>query len=426
MRTRIFNAASTLAMAFAAGSAHAQDCEVPIGSVLSLTGSMGAVGIAIGDAAQLAVDHFNEAGGVNDCTVRLLLRDDQGQPSVGVDAAKALAEIDGVQVLLGAIQTGVTMPILTSVAAPGRITQISCCSTAPTFTELAREGGTDGYWFRTIPTVRPQGVVMANLARERGYERTAIIYVNSDYGISLAESFRDAFAALGGTVTDMVAYNQEQASYRAEVTSALQGDPDSIFLIAFPADGATALREWLSLGGSQNILLSNAMRTEEFVDAVGAQFLENAAGIDNAQVEGEAVEAFNQSWVERFGSEAAGPGLHTMYDAAAVALLAMEAADANDGTAVRDMIREVTGEGGEIVYPGPEGFARAKEILEGGGRITYVGATGPISFDSYGDVTGPYLIYGVQDGELVTLDTWSIERVNEAVAELEAAAENDQ
>ena len=58
----------------------------------------------------------------------------------------------------------------------------------------------------------------------------------------------------------MTPYNQDQASYRTEINSALADKPDSLFLVAFPADGATALREWISFGGTQNLILSNDRR----------------------------------------------------------------------------------------------------------------------------------------------------------------------
>ncbi len=405
-------------LAGSAGLASAQTgCTHNIGAVLSITGSMAAIGSAIGDAAALAVEHMNAAGGAAGCQINFILRDDQGAPNVGIDAAKTLVEIERVPVLLGAIQSGVSMPILTSVAVPAKVTQISCCSSAPAFTALAREGGTQGYWFRTLPTSLPQGVVMATLGREKGYGRTAIIHVNSDYGVSMARAFKEAFEALGGTVTAVVPYNQEQASYRAEVNAALQGEPDSLFLVAFPADGATALREWIAFGGPTRLLLSNALRADEFVRSVGAEYLADAAGIDNAQIAGPSVDAFNAAWAARFGAAPNGPGLHTMYDAAAVALLAMEKAGAADGTAIRDAIREITGGAGTEVFPGPEGFARAKELIAAGQPVRYVGATGPIAFDANGDVTGPLLIWGVAaDGSLTVGDYWSNERVAEAVA----------
>ena len=157
------------------------------------------------------------------CKVEYLLRDTQGQSTVGVDAAKSLVDIEGVPALVGAISSGVSLPILTSVAVPSKITQISCCSSSESFTALAEEGKTEGYWFRTYATNRSQAAMGALLTTGKGYERTAVIYVNTDFGVGLAKRFEQDIAKLGGSITKMVAYNESQQSYRAEVTSAMEG-----------------------------------------------------------------------------------------------------------------------------------------------------------------------------------------------------------
>ena len=54
--------------------------------------------------------------GVKGCQVEFVLRDTQGDPKVGVDAAKNLVDVEGVPALIGAISSGVSLPILTSVA----------------------------------------------------------------------------------------------------------------------------------------------------------------------------------------------------------------------------------------------------------------------------------------------------------------------
>ena len=426
LKTTLFGAAALALLGILPQAAQAQDatCPVRLGTILSLTGPLGSVGEAISEAGQLAVDHANEAGGVLGCEVEYLLRDDQGQPSVGLDAAKALVEIDGVSVLLGAIQSGISMPVLTSVAVPSKVPQVSCCSTAPSFTELAREGGTDGLWFRTIPTVTPQGIIMAEKAVEMGYERPAVIYVNSDYGASLAAAFESAAKAKGLEIASMVPYLQEQASYRAEVSTALRGRPDSLFLIAFPADGANALREWLSLGGPDTLMLSNALRAEEFVNGVGTQYLSKAIGIDNGQIEGESVAIFEAAWTEAFGTSPNGPALHNMYDAAMTAMLAIEAAGSTEGDAIAAQMRNVTGGDGTEVLTGPEAFAEAKAALQAGEKVSYTGATGAFSFDVNGDVSGPYVIYSVtEDGAFAEVDAWDTARVDAAVEAFNAASQ---
>ena len=74
---------------------------------------------------------------------------------------------------------------------------------------------------------------------------------------------------------NMVAYNENQPSYRAEVTKALDGDPDSLFLVAFPVDGITLTREWLSLGGTDKLIVNNSLRSNDYLEGVGEQYLKN-------------------------------------------------------------------------------------------------------------------------------------------------------
>ena len=81
-------------------AAAAADCPVKLGAILPVSGPMGLVGKRIADTGQLAVEVFNQAGGVKNCQVEYLLRDTQGDPKVGVDAAKNLVDIEGVSVLI--------------------------------------------------------------------------------------------------------------------------------------------------------------------------------------------------------------------------------------------------------------------------------------------------------------------------------------
>jgi branched-chain amino acid transport system substrate-binding protein len=391
-----------------------QQCPVRLGGVLSLTGSMGPTGRGIADTAQMAVEHLNAAGGVQGCQIEFLLRDDQNQPSVGVDAAKNLVDVSQVPAIIGSISSGVTMPILTSVTVPGHVTLVSCCSTAPNFTQLAQAGQTQGYWFRTLPTGIVQAATAAKIATDRGWRKTVVLYVNTDFGVNQARDFQRIVQRMGGSAVAIIPFNENQPSYRAEVTQALATDNDSMFLVGFPQDSATLMREWLSNGGTQNLVLNNALRNDEFVRNVGARFLNRSCGFDNAQVEGPSVDAFNAAFQQRFNHPPNGPGLHTVYDAVVVTALAMQAGPAPvTGTTIRDNIRRVTGGDGTVVIPGVEGLRAGLNLLRQGQRIRYVGATGPIEFDANGDVGGPALIWCVRDGQLVRDSVITLEQMTE-------------
>lgn len=400
-------------------AAHAADCPVKLGAVLPVSGPMGQVGERIAETGQFAVDVFNEAGGVLGCPVDYVLRDTQGQSAVGVDAAKSLVDLEGVQALIGAVSSGVSLPVLTSVAVPSKVTQVSCCSSSESFTALAEEGKTDGYWFRTYATNRSQAAMGAKLAADSGFERTAVIYVNTDFGVGLAKRFESDMAKMGRTITDMVAYNESQQSYRAEVTKALSGNPDALFLVAFPVDGATITREWLALGGTDNLIVNNSLRSDDYFQAVGSQYLQNLQGYDSAQPRLPAVDNFNEMFEAHFGTPPNGPGLHSVFDAVTVVLLAMEASGDITGENIRDNIRLVTAPDGTEVYPGPEGMMRAKDLLAAGETIRYVGATGALSFDANGDVQAPKMTWKLEGDTNVETSYLSTDEVAELIEMLD-------
>jgi branched-chain amino acid transport system substrate-binding protein len=415
-----FGLAAIAATLMGVGStAHAADCPIKLGAILPVSGPMGQVGERIAETGLFAVEQFNEAGGVLGCPVEYVLRDTQGQSAVGVDAAKSLVDLDGVQALIGAVSSGVSLPVLTSVAVPSKVVQMSCCSSSESFTALAEEGKTDGYWFRTYATNRSQSAIGAKLTVDSGFKSTAVIYVNTDFGVGLANRFEQDIAKLGGSITSMVAYNESQQSYRAEVTKALEGNPDSLYLVAFPVDGATITREWLALGGTDNLIVNNSLRSDDYFQAVGSKFLQNLQGYDSAQPRLPSVDSFNEMFEARFDSPPNGPGLHSVYDAVTVVLLAMEASGDITGENIRDNIRLVTSPDGVEVHPGPEGIARAKELLAEGKTIRYVGATGALAFDANGDVQAPKMTWRLDGDKNVETGYLSTAEVAELIMMLD-------
>ncbi len=407
-------AASALAVALCLGSgvAEALDCKVTIGSVMSLTGAAGQFGQAASKSIELAFRDVNKAGGIMGCTIRAEFRDAQTQGSVAADAARQLVDINGVPVIIGGIISSVSMPILTSVTAPAGVVQVSPASSSPSFTALAEDGKTGGFWFRTIASDALQGVAAAKYAMDSGLENLAIIHVNNDFGVDMVREFTRAYESLGGTITSATPYNQNQASYASEVTEALSGNPQALYLVAYPSDGTTVARTWISQGGPQTFLLNDGMNSADFIADVGPSYLNNAFGTSSGTVQTPSTEYFAAEYNKFSDFDWRSPAADRAYDAAAIVALAIAQAGSAEPAAIRDSIRAVLDPNGVPIYAGADEFMKAFELLGRGAPIRYVGVIGPVGFDSLGDIAGPFRLWRIQDGEVVTVGEMTTDDVD--------------
>ena len=388
-------AAGVLSATILAGPAFAEGLK--LGALIPLTGGLATYGESSRNGMRLAVDQANAAGGVLDGEVELLIGDTQTRSQPAVDAAKRLVSVEGVSGILGALSSGNTVPVATSVAAVEGVPQISNASTAPTITTL----DDNDFLFRTVPSDAQQGVVLGDLVQAQEIDRVAILYVNNDYGQGLAESFEASFTAGGGTVTASAAFEPNKASYRGELSSVAGDDPDALLLIAYPDDGGLLiLRQSLEEGFFERFVFTDGMKATQVASDFG-EFVEGAFGTAPKAAESAEAEAFASAYQEAFGELPPLPFIDSAYDAAMILMLAAQHAGSADGTAIRDSIREVANAPGEQVGPGE--FARAKELLAAGEAIDYEGAAGSHEFDENGDVGGTYEHWVITDGALQTV-----------------------
>lgn len=411
---KILLAGSMLAMIGAgAYPAAAQGCDVTVGVVMELTGPAGAYGQAGAKSVEMAFRDFNDAGGFGEgCKIKADTRDSQSQGNVAVDQATQLVNIGKVPVIIGGIISSVSIPILTSVTAAAGVVQVSPASSSPTLTALAEDGKTNGVFFRTITSDALQGTAAAKYAVDQGLKKLAIVHVNNDFGVNMVKEFKAAFEKLGGTITSVTPYNEKQASYTAEASTAMAGEPDALYLVSYPVDGATIARAWISGGGPAKFLLNDGMNSADFISAVGAQYLDDAYGTSSGTAPTASTEYFNANF-ESFsgGIKADAPAADRSYDAGAIVALAVAKAGKGDAAAIKAAIREVTAEGATPIHAGKDEFAKALALIKEGKPVKYEGVIGPIGFDKNGDITGPFRLWRIQKGEVTTTGEMSADEV---------------
>ncbi|NUB45524.1 ABC transporter substrate-binding protein [Fertoebacter nigrum] len=380
----------------------AQDCQITIGLVLELTGPAGEYGQAGAKSVEMAFRDLNDAGGVAGCTLITDTRDSQTQANVAVDAATQLVQVGKVPAIIGGIISPMSIPILTSVTGPAKVLQVSPASSSPTLTALGRDGKTNGIFFRTITSDALQGVAAAKYAMDQGMKRLVIIHQNNDFGVNLVKEFTAPYTALGGEVISVTPYNSKQSSYASEVTAANAGEPDALYLISDPVDGATIARTWVSQGGVQKFLLNDGMNSEDFIASVGAEYLGQAYGTSSGTNPTASTEYFNANYQAFSGIDPAAPAADRSYDAGALVGLAIAIAGGPDATKLPDALREAVNPEGEVIHAGKDEFTKALALIAEGKPIRYEGVIGPVNFDAYGDISGPFRLWQIVDGVVTT------------------------
>jgi len=353
-----------------------------IGILVSYTGDLSDFGPAHENSAKLAVKEINAAGGVLGQPIEVVTGDDGTDPSQGATEATRLVEVENVDVILGALSSGVTLQIAESVTGPSGVLQISPASTSPGLTEA----NDSDFLFRTTISDAAQGVVLAQLASDLGLTSVCNLYINNAYGEGLSDSFTAAFEALGGTITAAVSHESEAPTYATELGDCTAGGPEALAAIAYPESAGVFLREAVEAGSVDTFLFVDGTKSSDMIADLGWANFDGMNGTAPSALDLPTGAAFEAAYSAEYGETPPLPFMREMYDAVYLSALAAESAGSTDPTAIRDALRDVANPEGDVVNPGTEGFTAALAAIEAGNDINYEGAAGPVDLDANGDV----------------------------------------
>ncbi len=161
-----------------AASGGAKD-TLRLGALLPATGDLSSIGAPMGKSIDFLVETVNQCGGVLGKPITFIKEDDRTDPPAGAEAMTKLVKVDNVGAVIGSFASSVSTAAL-AIAVPNKIVMISPGSTSPVFTERAKKGEFNGYWYRTAPPDTYQATALANLAYKRGARKVATLVINND------------------------------------------------------------------------------------------------------------------------------------------------------------------------------------------------------------------------------------------------------
>ena len=350
------------------------DGVLRVGLILDNTGDAAFLNAPQLAAAKAAVEDINAAGGHKGRPVELLpVHPGEEAAAQAKDLLAAKADV-----AIGPTDSSHAAPAI-EVLSPARVPLISPANTAAALSGIA----SGGYYFRTASADVAQGPVLAKLAKDAGAATISVLYQEGSYGKDLSAAVAEAAQKSGLTVLPAAAFKPGDSASAAR--SAVKAKPDAVVLVA--REGAQAALAELNnagLAGSRLILSDGAFA--RYGSGLPPRALEGA----RALVPGQLPSAALQGKLLKMD-----PSLKDVsyaaetYDAVTLAALAAARAQDDAGRSIAaNLIAVSGGSAGAGAAAAPcLGYKACLGGLAAGPDINYDGESGPVAFDSNGDIT---------------------------------------
>jgi branched-chain amino acid transport system substrate-binding protein len=326
--------------------------EVRIGHVAPLTGGIAHLGKDNENGARLAIDEANAAGikiDGKDAKFTLIAEDDQADPKVGTTVAQKLVDAKVVGVV-GHLNSGTSIPASPIYNQAG-IPVISGSATNPKLTEQGFKNQ-----FRVVGRDDQQGPAIASyLAGEKKPKLVAVIDDATAYGEGIANEVEKTLKAAQVKVLPREKGTDKTTDWKAVLTKLRGRNPDAVFYGGMDATGGPLLKQGRELGIKAVFAFGDGACTDKMKELAGDAsegLLCSQAGIPPQA----ASKKFLDAYKKKFNSD---PILYApfTYDSTNLLIEAMKKADSSDP-------------------------AKYLPELQ---KLSFTGATGPISFDDKGD-----------------------------------------
>ena len=310
--------------------------EIPIGLVVSLTGSLTSTGIPINNGFELAREEVNRSSLLNGARIRFIIEDDESTAEGAIAAFNKLIDRDGVSVILGPYTSTMSKAVFPIAQAQG-VVVISPTSNAPGLSAIG------DFVFRTsLPVDRllPNGV--ATTQQALGYRRVATLYDRDDvFSQGSDATFKKAFRDNGVEVLISETFQTGDTDFSAQLTRIKEANIDAISISALPTEMPEIMVQGRQLGIPFEIpFICPTLVIGEVQRAGDAAERAITIALWSEKADTPGNRAFIENYRAKFGSE---PDAFTAQSYTSVHLLAKAIADAQstEASAIRDALEKL-------------------------------------------------------------------------------------
>lgn len=342
---------------------------IKVGANFELTGGIATFGNSSVNGIKMALEEFNQAGGLNGKKVELVIADNKSDAAEATNAMTKLATQDKVVAVLGPVASSNVLAA-EPVATQNQIPLVTSSATNPKVTFDPTTNQTREWIFRTCFIDPFQGDVAARFSFNDLKATKAAIYIDqsSDYSKGLAEAFKTGFTKLGGEIVAEEAFVAKDTDFKATLTKIKSKNPDVIYVPAYYEEVGKIIRQARELGINQPIIGGDGFDSPKLLEIAGKNALTNVfftnhyTPMDTSPV----VQDFVKKYKEKYNQEP--DALAALaYDAAKVLFEAMKTAGSAEPAKIREALaatKDLKGVTGTITLDAQHNPVKSAVIME--------------------------------------------------------------
>jgi len=258
---------------------------VTVGVITDLTGALAIYGAHMNRGVPIgfayATDGEVQTGTeqtymLEDCEIRVVIKDDQSNPELSTTAARELIEVEGASIIIGSVSSGVT-GALQGIARENDVILVAAPAAATAITAADFDPNT----FRTSRSNYQDSMALCDLfVNERGYSTFVQIAPDYSFGYGGAEAYRDACTFFGGEFLEDDIYAPADTTDFTTFLGPLADTDADAFLVTWAGGGfVPLLQSAIDLG----VVDDDTVLGSPFVDnVVQPAFFGNAIGTTSA------------------------------------------------------------------------------------------------------------------------------------------------
>ncbi|MES5823151.1 ABC transporter substrate-binding protein [Streptomyces sp. RG80] len=331
---------------------------IKIAVVDARSGQLSSLGDWEWKGAKLAVDEWNEKGGIDGRKIQIKSFDDQGDPTIGTNLARKIADEKYIA-MIGTAESAVTIAMAPALK-QAKIPNITS-GQADALVEQKSE-----FLFLNGPTSTTYDTTLAKyLIQDKGFKKIAMITNNGSFGKGEHDAFSKAAKDLGITaVTDQVV-TTDQKDFSAALGTIRSKKPEVIFIGSEEVEAGLIVKQARDLGITAPFAGAAPQGTPVFIDTAGKAAVEGTIvsspylGNDTSP----AAQKFAAAYKAAYGEDAELHGAKA-YDGTNILLTALKSSGVATGKELADAIRATKYDGllGQFSY-GADGVGITKTSI---------------------------------------------------------------